>query len=143
MKTISLALGKRRLFKLWGVGAALLFVLFLVMSVGGPLQGDPLKAWSWFLPSCFPTLLLMVGVYVAEANQPPAEDRQIDSFVFSIAVWMSAAFLALILATLLYLPFGAAPDKSMAYLERANLWLAPVQGLATAALGAFFVAKKK
>jgi hypothetical protein len=120
-----------------------LFVLFILMSVSGPLQGDPQQAWSWFLPSCVPTLSLVIGVYVTESRQTPGEDRQLDPFLFQVAAGVSIFYLAVILFTLLLMPLAAAPDKSAAYLKMANLWVAPVQGLAAAALGAFFVRQGK
>ncbi|MDB4987843.1 MAG: hypothetical protein JWN04_3021, partial [Myxococcaceae bacterium] len=52
---------------------------------------------------------------------------------------ISLAYLGSILATLLMQPLASAPAGAIGFLKTSNLWLAPLQGLATAALGAFFV----
>ena len=138
MKRITLTEARRRLATLWFTAAAVLFVLFIGLTVGGPLKGEPQEAWGWFLPSCVPTLSLVIGVLVAESRQAGRKERRVDVFLFKIATGCSAFYLVVVLATLLYLGFGAA-DKGLDFLKSSNLWLAPLQGLAAAALGAFFV----
>lgn len=139
MRMISLEKCKRRLATIWFIGAAILIVTFIMMSISGPFQHEPQQAWGWLLPSCIPTLSLVIGCYVAEAGQKTERDRQVDPFLFNIAAWISTFYLAILILTVISLPYAVGLDKSAEFLQKANLWVAPIQGLATAVLGAFFV----
>lgn len=130
---LSMPAAKRRLAKIWLIGAAVVFFVVLAMSV---VPDDPdftSKLWAWFLPTVTPTLSLIVGVLVLDATGKGRVAREVDPFLLDFAAWLSLFYLALVGATLLLTPF------SPRLLDSSQLWLAPLQGLVSAALGAFFV----
>jgi len=96
----------------------------------------------WFLPTVISNLSLIIGILVADAKQVLSEDeRKIDPFLFKLALSLSIVYFAVVLLTVLIQPF-----TDMLILEllgRSNLWLAPLQGLAAASLGAFFIKTEK
>jgi hypothetical protein len=63
--------------------------------------------------------------------------RSADAFLYRLALWLSCAYLLLILLSILVQPF--APLPPLALMQQSNLWLGPLQGLVAGALGAFFV----
>jgi hypothetical protein len=125
---------RRRLARLWfGAGGAL-FLLVLAASIHR--DGDTVKTlWSWFLPAVVPTLALIVGVLATEHAGKGVERREADGMLFGLAKWLSAGYLALVAASLVF------DMIEWLSLEASQLYLAPVQGLAATALSAFFVQK--
>ncbi|NUN14374.1 MAG: hypothetical protein HUU55_12155 [Myxococcales bacterium] len=134
---VPMNVAKRRLATLWFVGSGLAFALVLVQSILGKYGEQTADAWSWLLPTIVPTLSLIVGVLVMDALKKGVKTRSISRFMVSLTMGLSIAYLSTVLLTLLLQPF--APIAPLALLKQSNLWLSPLQGLATAALGAFFV----
>lgn len=137
--TSTLAVGKckKGLARVWFSGAGLVFVIVLLQSLFGRYAGHLADAWGWFLPAVMPTLSLMIGVFVADALAGGRPERYVDAFVYRLALGLSLGYFAVVLATLLLQPFtGVAP---LELLGTSQLWLAPLQSLVTAVLGAFFV----
>ncbi len=127
---------RRRLALLWFAGAAVVFLLVVGQSIGGKYGSAVADAWSWFLPTVLPSLSIMVSVLVLDVRRS-SRDRNVDRFVFRLTSWLSVSYLVLVLSTLLLQPIaGVEPIELM---RRSNLWLGPLQGIVTAALGAFFV----
>jgi cytochrome bd-type quinol oxidase subunit 2 len=134
---ITLKHAKKRLALVWLSGAGVSFALLLFIST----QGDPVtvnvpKLWNWFLPGVLPNLSLIVSVLALDLRKKSSEDESIDPFFYRIAFWLSLLYVALFCL----LPLLPHPGRDFQQvLDSSQLWLAPVQALATAALGAFFV----
>ena len=128
---------KWTLARIWLGGAGLIFLILVAQSLRGYYGSHAEDAWGWYLPTVMPTLSLIVGVLVADFTS--RRDVQIEPTlpVFRLGVGLSLFYLALVLLTILMQPFvpNVPPLDLMA---RSNLWLAPVQGLTVAVLGAFF-----
>lgn len=129
---IASGIAKKRLAAVWFPGAGLIFLVVLAASIL-PDGATASKLWTWFLPTVMPTLSLIVGVLVLDARGRIAAVQEVDAFLFRLAFGLSAFYLIIVALTLLLTPFSAE------LLDRSQLWLAPVQGLTSAALGAFFV----
>lgn len=135
--TVGMDRCRTRLAILWFSLSALIFALVLLSCLGGYYGTDFAWVWGWLLPTLMPTLSLIIGVLVVEALRPPRLDRRIRPFLYRLAFGLSCAYLALVLLTFVAQPYTALPPHLL--LEKSQLWLAPVQGLVTASLGAFFV----
>ena len=142
MKSLTLRSCKNRLATIWLVGVAAVFVLFLIQSVLRKYPGSLQEAWQWFLPTWLPTLSLMVGVFVADASREPHKENLPDPFIYKLARGLSVFYLIVLLLTLLLEPLATragTADSALSFLKMSNLWLAPLQGLVSAILGAFFI----
>lgn len=135
--SLPLAAALKRLAVLWFVGAGLVFVLVFALGLTAESKEDMSRLWSWFLPSVMPTVSLIIGVQVSYARAGPAPSGSAPSFMYGLAFWLSVTYLALVSFTLLLKPFNVMPWFE--YLDASSLWLAPLQMLATGALGAFYV----
>ena len=133
---------KRRLGVAWLALGGTIFFLLLVQSIFDKYGEQDSAAWQWFLPTILPTLSLIVAVFVVDANEgvPSDKARVIDAFYYRLSLGLSIAYLVVVAVTLI----GASvvPDvPNMALLGRSQVWLAFIQGLATAAVGIFFIKK--
>ena len=136
---VPLAGAKKTLALIWFVGAAPLFCVLLVQSISGHYGDKVEDAWGWLLPSVLPTLSLMVAAFVKDSDRSAA--GTVDQFIYRLTVVLSVAYLVTVMSTIFASPFAAMTDLQLMRLS--HLWLAPFQGLVTAALGAFFVDQKK
>jgi hypothetical protein len=134
---IQMANAKQRLAVLWFSSAGVLFVGVLVLSLKAAPALAPSAVWSWYLPTVMPTLSLIIGVLVSDALGRGVATKTADLFLFKLTWAISAAYLSIVLITLLLTPFVEMALKDI--LDTSLLWLGPLQGLASAALGAFFV----
>jgi hypothetical protein len=131
--------GQRRLAMVWLTGAGILLLLMIVQTMFGRYGPQASRAWSWLLPTVLPTLSLIVGAVAYEARRQPAS-ATVDRFAYRVALWLSVAYLALVLVTQLMQPVtGLSP---LAMMDLSSLWLGPVQGLVGIALGVFFVSRE-
>ena len=131
---------KVRLAQLWLAGSAALYGIVLAQSLIGYYGEEVADAWSWLLPTTLPTISLIVGVLLADAHRKPKKTDQVNRFVFQLAMGLSAFYLTVVLLTLLVQPvIELEPSEVM---KRSNLWLAPLQGLVAAALGAFYTSPR-
>ena len=128
---------KQRLALLWVAAGGLLFIVLILQSLFGRYGERAEEAWAWFLPTIVPTLSLIIGGIVLEAKAEPGSEKTVDAFLFRLAFWLSAFYLLAVALTFFIQPFTGTPLLTL--MARSNLWLAPLQGLAAAALGAFFV----
>jgi len=130
---------KHRLAALWFGASGLAFMIVVLQSVQR-FHGLLDDLWSWFVPTILPTLSLIIGILVADSMRPHGREKSADPFTFRTAWGVSAFYLLALLLTLLSQPFAAGdPKGQLQFLKTASLWLLPTQGLATAALGAFFI----
>ena len=128
---------KRRLATVWFILSGLIFLLLVVQTVMGRYGDGATDAWGWFLPNVMPTLSLIVAVLVLDQMGKGARTGTADRFLFRLAISLSAAYLLLILLSILIQPFAALPPLQL--MQQSNLWLGPLQGLVAGALGAFFI----
>jgi hypothetical protein len=135
VKPLSAERARRRLGGLWLASALPLFLLLFVQGITGRYGEHLDKAWAWALPTVLPTCSLIVGVWFADRKRPRSEEP-VGRFRFRVALGLSGFYLLLVWSTLLLQPFSRFPVLEMFRLS--HLWLAPAQGLAAAALAAFF-----
>jgi cytochrome bd-type quinol oxidase subunit 2 len=141
--TVSMKLAKRRLARLWFVAAGVLFLIVLGQTVGNAYPGKADKAWAWLLPTVVPTLSLIIGALVAEVQPTGRKEAEVDAFIVSLALALSCMYLLVVLATILVQPLVLSWTTRTEFLNLSHLWLAPLQGLVGAVLGALFVRQTK
>lgn len=134
---ISTKVCRRRLAILWFTFGLLLFIVLMLQSIFDRFGDRVEDAWSWFLPSIMPTLSLIIGVLILDVTSDSDVEKKVDPFFFWIAFLLSVVYLVLVATTIFILPFTRLPPLDL--MKLSNLWLGPLQGLAAAALGAFFV----
>lgn len=135
---------KWRLAMIWLTGAGLVAAILIAQSLSGYYEPRSQDAWGWFLPTVMPTLLLIVGVLVADyrggavqaAASPVAEPRMLR-----LAIILSVLYLLLVALSILLQPF-LSETAPLVLMQRSNLWLGPFQGLVAAVLGVFFSAPR-
>ena len=137
---ISLAQTRARLTRLWLVGGGLSAIILVISSILRGRADAAREVWSWFLPLVLPTVGLMVGVLGAAAMAQRTERFVRKSFV-DIAFWLSAAYLALLLVTIVLEPLS--PLRGAELHGVSNYWMGPFQGLVVAALGYLFTSEEK
>lgn len=133
---ISTAASKRHLATLWFIGSGALFFLVLVqtsLNVYGDKNGE---VFTWLLPTIMPSLSLVVGALVLDWAKGQHAVPPLSSYLFQATFWLSAGYLASVLAVFLLRPLSTL--EPIQILRQANIWLGPFQGLVSATMGAFF-----
>ena len=135
---MTLSRSKWVLAVIWLVGAGLILLLMVGQSLFNVYGARTEEAWSWYLPTVMPSLSLILGVLVADfrAEKAAPGSRRKSGPLLGLAVGVSIFYLAMVSLTLLVQPFLTTPPLEL--MQRSNLWLGPLQGLAAATLGAFF-----
>ena len=135
---MTLSKSKWVLAVIWLVGAGLILLLMVGQSLFDVYGARTEEAWSWYLPTVMPSLSLILGVLVADfrAEKAAPGSRRKSGPLLTLAIGVSVFYLAMVSLTLLVQPFLATPALEL--MQRSNLWLGPLQGLAAATLGAFF-----
>jgi hypothetical protein len=128
---------KKRLAVIWFTGAGLLFLLVLALSFANVYGSETEQAWAWLLASIMPTLSLIVGVLVTDAQQPGQDDKIIDGFIPRLAIIFSIVYLMTVASTILVQPLSGRTPLTL--MNQSHLWLAPFQGLVTSLMGVLFV----
>lgn len=132
---------KWRLASIWFAGAGIVFLVLVGQSLRDYYEPRTQDAWGWFLPTVMPTLSLLVAALVADyrgshsAGQDPSDP--VDGRLFWLGAGMSLFYLLLVTLSILIQPF-LSQTAPLELMQRSNLWLGPLQGLAVAALGFFF-----
>jgi len=150
---------KKVLAAIWLVGFIIPFLILSAQTLQGTFWGGKeSEAWALFTPMVLPTIGLIVGVLVADALNPPSEDKKIPGTIFWVTLVLSLLYLGLVNAIFIAMPSLAAnagdvtavPDagKDVARtsvlldsFKRSGLMLGAIQGLVTATLAVFFVNK--
>lgn len=147
---IELEKARWRLALIWFPGAAVLFMVLVLQSLGGAYGDDLQRVWGWALPNFLPTIALMLSVFAAEALKPRGTARLFVRRPFCVlSIWLSAFYLAMLLLSILspplinYLGDRTTPVEKVQVLENSNMWLGPVQGLVVVALGVLFFLKEE
>jgi hypothetical protein len=138
---VSMTDSKKRLAVVWFIGGGTLFLLLLAQTMFGR-YGDKVKeAWAWLLPTILPTLSLITsGIVISGPMGKSLETKTVDRFAFRLSLMLSIFYLVTVSLTFLLSPFSPVPPLEL--MKLSNLWLAPFQGLVSAALAAFFVSTK-
>jgi len=139
--TVPLSRARSRLAGQWLIGAGVIFLLLILQSVFGKYHDKAQQVWSWALPSLMPTLTLIISVLGANALEPQDEGGSVRKSFYYLAMWLSTAYLMLILFTILIEPFTTFDSAQL--LNLSNLWLGPFQGFVASAIGLLFFTKKK
>ncbi len=134
---VPLSACRHKLAILWFVGSFLLVVLLALQHALGHYGDDPDSAWGWLLPNVFPTLSLMMGVLAAAQRSKHPDKGDVDRTFFRLSWAVSAAYLGLLLFTVLVQPFARLDPLDL--MESSKLYLGPFQGLATGLLAVFFM----
>jgi hypothetical protein len=136
-RRIPLAKCQGRLAIVWFGGCALLLILMILNSIIGTYGDNPKDAWGWFLPTVLPSLSLMAGALMYDAQTRSRGNLKVDKLLFGITLSMSSLYLFLVLCSILL--YGPAAKDPVKLMTDSNLWLGPLQGLVTATVGFFFV----
>ena len=136
---IPIATARKRLAIVWFTGAGVTFVAILMLTTFGN-SGSGTALWDWFLAAVTPNLSLVVGVLFNDIKRKNALTETTDSFLYRIALWLSAAYLLLLFVSPLLTPFTEVPLETD--LQNSRLPLSLVQALATISLGAFYVRRE-
>jgi hypothetical protein len=137
---ISMDISQKRLSIVWFIGAGFLFFLLLLQTMQGVYGDQAGEAWSWLLPTFMPTLLLIVGALVNKARLQNTQEVTVDRFMYGISFYLSIAYFIAVILTFILSQLSA--QSPLTQLKFSNLFLTPVQGLVSLALGAFFVSQK-
>lgn len=134
--TINFSLAKKRLGVTWLILSAIILLIFIAWTIGSPLFADKATvAWNWLLPIIMPTLSLVIGIFVVDTNtQTP--NKVVDVFIYRIAICLSVFYLMLILFIIML--YWVSSDSIFIVFGKSNLFLGPIQGLVSAAIGVFF-----
>ncbi len=130
---------KKRLLVVWLAGAGMLSLILIGQSMqeDGPYLDRVSDAWAWFLPNVIPTLSLMVGVVVKDFSAT-SDKKIIDTFLFQLSFWLSITYFLVLMASISLQPYFSPNIAPLDFLKQSNLWLGPMQGIVTLALGVFF-----
>lgn len=126
---------------MWLIGGAIFYLILIVQSLLNFYSIEVDKAWSWALPVMLPTLMLMVGVHVAQAFETEKPQELVDPHLFWIVFGTSGFYITIVLLTLFLSPLSS--ESPFVLMQRSNFWLGPLQGLAAAAFGVFYVRHNK
>lgn len=130
---------QRRLLAAWGSlgGIALVIVLFQV-APGGVYAAHRGEVLNWFLPTVVPTLSLMIGAVVALGMRPDP-GATVDGLTYRLALWLSVAYLGVVIAALLMFPQSRTPVND---LKGSATVITAIYSLVGIALGALFGTKR-
>jgi hypothetical protein len=135
---------RSKLTGIWLIGSGIIFFVIVIQSLRHAYGDLTQEAWGWFLPTILPSLGLMITVLTYTALDPLSSASVVRKAFERIAVWLSAAYLFTVSLTILMQPFtGTSPSDAIALMRTSNLWLGPLQGLTSSALGVLFASKEK
>ncbi|MDQ3252802.1 MAG: hypothetical protein M3R15_02670 [Acidobacteriota bacterium] len=142
---MSMDAAKKILTSFWILGAVILIAIFILQHMGGRFGNQQKEAWAWFLPNITPTLLLMIGAFIADAPSGNGQAKRVDKFMLLVVLSLSLFYLIALFTTILLNPIAHTYNPDRGYLEllqQSGLYLGPIHGLVSAALGAFFIKQK-
>jgi len=140
---IDYEVAKWRLGLTWFVICGLLVLLVFVQMMLNKYGSRSEEFWSWLLPNFLPTLTLMATVFFAD-TPPSSAQRTVKKSIYRFALSISVFYLFLIILLILSEPLVHDLTGSTIFdvIDRTGFILSPIQGLASLALGYFFVKKK-
>lgn len=138
MATIEFRSAQKRIATTWFIGGGILFLIFVLQSVLGKYGDDTEKAWNWLLPAIMPTISLITAVLVTELSSPNT-GKMSDKFLYRLAIISSSIYIGILYLVVFLSPFIEGDKTPLEILETSQLWVAPLQGVVAAILGAYFV----
>jgi hypothetical protein len=141
---------QKRLLFIWYTGSILPLVFlvgqilagsFLVQQPDGTTESKAREAVGFWLSAMMPILSLVTGVAAANAINKESKIQKVDRAFFWFVFALSFFYLAIVHVVFLFIPFSRL--SPLGVMREANLVLAPMQGLVSAALGGLFVLSKK
>ncbi|MCX6306420.1 MAG: hypothetical protein NT040_15770 [Bacteroidetes bacterium] len=131
---------RKRLAILWFIFGGFLFLILFLQTLLTSYYGDKVdQAWSWFLPTIFPTLSLITAVFVNDALDQDKPDKSVDNFFYILTFALSLVYLAAISLVFLICPLTQANPIDL--MKLSNFGLGPLQGIIVASMGIFFLKK--
>ncbi len=128
---------EKRLVTTWLVGALLLATLVLTRTYLGHYGERTEEAWDWLLATILPTLSLTVSAVVVDLQDRRKQRKQVNSYLFWVALVLSLAYLLFVGAIVVSKAF--APVQSLDVMREYGVRLAVAQAVVVSSLGAFFV----
>ena len=142
MKTdISMTTAKKRIATIWFCFGGFLFIILFLQTLSSYYGDKVSEAWSWFLPTIFPTLSLITAVFVSDAIGKNSFIQSVDRFYYFLTIALSLVYLLGI--SLVFLSGPLTEANPIDIMKSANFGLGPLQGIVIACMGIFFVKKEK
>jgi cytochrome bd-type quinol oxidase subunit 2 len=113
--------------------------MLFMQTVKGKYESNVTEAWGWYCQNILPTLSLIISVFIFDSTNGTAGSRSVEKFHFNIAFFLSLFYLLVIMCVIFAQPF--AKTSAILWLQQSNIYLAPLQGIATGAIGIFFIKK--
>ena len=133
---------QKNLSKVWFIWSAFLWLLMIVYTITGRFEGVDLRAaWDWFLPLNLPPLALMVSTFAISALSGGGEKKSVDRRIFVVGIGLSCFYLFVLTLILLANPLQFTKTPTVVLMQSSMLFLGPINGLVTSALGVFFVSQ--
>lgn len=139
MRAIPFNRAKNGLATLWFTGGAIIIVLMFLQTVFGKFEDQSNDAWSWILSNLMPSLSLILSTFLSDINATKRNTRRVDSFYYYLALGISIFYLLLLLMLIALEPLT--DHTILELMHDSGIYLGPLQGLATAAMGMFFFKK--
>jgi hypothetical protein len=136
---------QKRLALLWYSWSAFLFIYLLIQTTGGFFgKTDPPMAeiFGWFFANMLPFLSLITSIWPLLVISSRKKHIIADDFWYKITFFISIFYLAILTVVLIIPAFSLFNQIPLRFMQSSNSFLGPLQGMATAALGAFFFKSK-
>jgi hypothetical protein len=153
MQQINFGIARKKLITLWLIFSVLIFLIYFIQTLMMRYEHHEAEVWEWLLRFIIPPLTLMIGVFINQVNAQPTI-QEVDVFYFRLALSISFFFLIILFLSAIFIPiihmqqnrnipvFDHEKQKSIIdALKSYNIFLLPLQGLATLVLGFFFTKK--
>lgn len=135
----SLHRARHVLLSIWLACGFSLFLLLVYQVFAGNemVRSDEVElVFSWFLPCVSPTLLMMVGIIVADQRNRTI-GMPIDERWFRISILVSLAYFVVLFLVPIRLAFDSKSVETV--IKQSGLWQSSFQAIVTGVLAAFFV----
>jgi hypothetical protein len=156
-RTMKLEFYRKCLVLIWGVGFLIPFILIMIQFGGGKYGGKIIEVLGWLTSLTLPTILMMIGIIVANpitntADEEISDEEKTDEekelaqkalakaahekFVFNWAVGVSAAYLLIISLVFFFEPFSTTTPQEL--MRNSKIFLAVPDSLISLLIGYFF-----
>lgn len=151
MKQIKFSVARKKLVVQWMIFSALIFIIYFVQTLIGRYERYEGEIWEWLFRYITPSLALMIGVLISQVSSGESE-VETDILYFRIASWISYFFLIVLFLSAFFIPIiHLQQNRNISITEiqkpitdamkSYNIFLLPLQGICTLALGLFFTKK--
>lgn len=144
---VSLSSARRQLAAIWFGGSAVFLVLVIAMSLGPAFEKHTNELFTWAMPTCMPTLGLIMSVLAGTAIIQPGTipaDVWVHRTFFSLSKYVSIAYLVILIGGTVAIRLVATSRDgvdAVDLLTRSNYWLAPIQTIIVFITGTLFFNK--